>query len=59
MTFKSEIWHPNIDLDGKVCISILHPPGEDQYGYEDASERWSPIHTVETIMYVSFILVFL
>ena len=23
----SEMWHPNIDKDGKVCISILHEPG--------------------------------
>jgi hypothetical protein len=60
--------------DGKVCISILHPPvrssapaqrsstphfvaalfsgvqGDDEYGYEKASERWTPIHTVETIL---------
>jgi ubiquitin-conjugating enzyme E2 G1 len=36
--------------DGDVCISILHPPGEDKFGYEKASERWLPIHTVETIM---------
>jgi ubiquitin-conjugating enzyme E2 G1 len=34
---------------GDVCISILHPPGEDRYGHEDASERWLPIHTVATI----------
>ena len=27
-----------------------HAPGEDQWGYEDASERWLPIHTVETIV---------
>lgn len=32
--------------DGKVCISILHPPGDDPNGYELASERWSPVHTV-------------
>ena len=32
--------------DGKVCISILHNPGEDPHGYENANERWSPIHTV-------------
>lgn len=31
MTFKSEMWHPNVHTDGKVCISILHPPGEDKY----------------------------
>ncbi|KAJ3334804.1 ubiquitin-conjugating enzyme E2 G1 [Gonapodya sp. JEL0774] len=50
MTFLTEMWHPNIYPDGKVCISILHPPEEDQYGYEKASERWLPIHTVETIL---------
>uniref|UniRef100_A0A804QYR0 UBC core domain-containing protein n=1 Tax=Zea mays TaxID=4577 RepID=A0A804QYR0_MAIZE len=32
--------------DGRVCISILHPPGEDPNGYELASERWTPVHTV-------------
>ncbi|CAF1682494.1 unnamed protein product, partial [Didymodactylos carnosus] len=46
MKFLSEIWHPNIDKNGDVCISILHEPGDDQYGYETASERWSPVHTV-------------
>lgn len=35
--------------NGDVCISILHPPGEDGFGYEQASERWLPIHTVTTI----------
>lgn len=32
--------------DGRVCISILHPPGDDPNGYELASERWMPVHTV-------------
>ena len=36
--------------NGEVCISILHPPEEDQYGYESASERWSPVQTPETIL---------
>lgn len=36
--------------DGRVCISILHAPGDDPNGYELASERWSPVHTVETIL---------
>ncbi|KAI0776824.1 ubiquitin-conjugating enzyme [Trametes elegans] len=36
--------------DGVVCISILHPPGEDQYGYEDSGERWLPVHTIESIL---------
>ncbi|KAL6123730.1 PREDICTED: ubiquitin-conjugating enzyme E2 7-like [Fragaria vesca subsp. vesca] len=48
--FTSEIWHPNVYSDGKVCISILHPPGDDPNGYELASERWNPVHTVESIM---------
>jgi len=50
MKFISEIWHPNVHKDGEVCISILHEPGEDKYGYERASERWLPVHTVESIM---------
>ncbi len=29
-----------------MCISILHNPGDDPNGYETASERWSPVHTV-------------
>uniref|UniRef100_A0A8C7I685 Ubiquitin-conjugating enzyme E2 G1 n=1 Tax=Oncorhynchus kisutch TaxID=8019 RepID=A0A8C7I685_ONCKI len=50
MTFITDIWHPNVDKNGDVCISILHEPGEDKYGYEKPEERWLPIHTVETIM---------
>lgn len=51
--------------NGDVCISILHPPGvhvawhntltviligNDKWGYEKASERWLPVHTVESIL---------
>ena len=50
MRFITEMWHPNIYSDGTVCVSILHAPGEDQYGYEDAGERWMPVHTVESIL---------
>lgn len=50
MRFTTEMWHPNIEKDGTVCISILHEPGDDKWGYESASERWLPIHTVETII---------
>lgn len=50
MKFVSDIWHPNIGGNGDVCISILHEPGDDKYGYEKASERWLPVHTVETIL---------
>lgn len=50
MRFLTKMWHPNIYEDGTVCISILHPPGTDQYGYEDAGERWLPVHSVESIL---------
>lgn len=39
-----------VDMDGNVCISILHEPGDDRYGYEKPEERWLPVHTVETIL---------
>ncbi|KAK4907761.1 ubiquitin conjugating enzyme Ubc7/UbcP3 [Elasticomyces elasticus] len=44
------IWHPNVYPNGTVCISILHPPGDDPNHYEHASERWSPIQSVEKIL---------
>lgn len=39
-----------VHKNGDVCISILHEPGEDKFGYETASERWLPVHTVESIL---------
>ncbi|CAB4064469.1 UBE2G1 [Lepeophtheirus salmonis] len=33
----TEIWHPNIEKNGDVCISILHEPGDDRWGYEKAN----------------------
>ncbi|WWC58942.1 uncharacterized protein I303_101487 [Kwoniella dejecticola CBS 10117] len=54
MIFDSEMWHPNVyhkgDKKGEVCVSILHQPGEDEWGYEDAGERWLPVHTVESVL---------
>ena len=51
MQFQSKMWHPNIYPDGKVCISILHPPGTDQFNaQETAEERWRPILGVESIL---------
>ncbi|KAF7845700.1 hypothetical protein BT93_L1163 [Corymbia citriodora subsp. variegata] len=50
MRFETSIWHPNIYPNGEVCISILHPPEDDKYGYESASERWSPVQSPETIL---------
>jgi len=48
--FDTKIYHPNVYNDGKVCISILHPPGDDKWGYEKAEERWRPVHSVNSII---------
>lgn len=48
--FLQPIYHPNIYPDGKVCISILHAPGEDEQSGELASERWSSIQSVESVL---------
>jgi ubiquitin-conjugating enzyme E2 G1 len=32
----------------KVCFGPFS--GDDRWGYEKASERWLPVHTVETIL---------
>ena len=61
MNFKCPMWHPNSKCiqvkilvhkeTGKVCISILHPPGVDPHNQgEQAADRWRPIHTVESII---------
>uniref|UniRef100_A0A6B2LA11 UBC core domain-containing protein n=1 Tax=Arcella intermedia TaxID=1963864 RepID=A0A6B2LA11_9EUKA len=50
LRFISQFWHPNVYKDGKVCISILHPPGDDPLSGERPEERWLPTQTVETIM---------
>lgn len=36
--------------NGTVCISILHPPGDDPLRYESASERWSPVQGVRSVL---------
>ena len=50
MSFLTEIWHPNVFPNGDVCISILHPPGEDPNRYESIHERWSPMQSAEKIL---------
>jgi ubiquitin-conjugating enzyme E2 G2 len=65
MKFLGSLYHPNgehvrpgtsqtltstVYANGEVCISILHPPGDDPNHYESASERWSPIQSVEKIL---------
>ncbi|KAI0166987.1 ubiquitin-conjugating enzyme/RWD-like protein [Hypoxylon sp. FL1284] len=48
--FLVRIHHPNIYPEGKLCISILHTPGEDVISGEQASERWSPLQGVESVL---------
>lgn len=48
--FHPNIYPPDSSTPGLLCISILHPPRDDEYGYEAASERWSPVQTPETIL---------
>ena len=51
MRFLSDMWHPNVYPDGKVCISILHPPGVDRFNLQEtADERWRPILGVEQVL---------
>jgi len=50
LRFLSDFWHPNVYDDGKVCISILHPPGEDEMSGELPEERWLPTQSVSTIL---------
>ena len=51
MTFRTKMWHPNIYPDGKVCISILHPPGDDPHNERETADlRWRPVLGVETIL---------
>jgi ubiquitin-conjugating enzyme E2 R len=48
--FIRPLYHPNIYPDGKLCISILHQPGDDEMSGESASERWNPSQSVESVL---------
>ncbi|MES1902746.1 MAG: Ubiquitin-conjugating enzyme subunit, partial [Paramarteilia canceri] len=60
--FTPPIYHPNIYTTGEVCISLLHELGQNNNGDvaeviainesrgEDASEQWSPVHSVNSII---------
>ena len=50
MKFVTPVWHPNVYPNGDVCISILHPPGDDPTNVQEtAAMRWNPIHTVKVL----------
>jgi ubiquitin-protein ligase len=52
--FITNLFHPNIYKDGKMCISILHNGNQinDDFTllYEHISERWNPSHSVNSIL---------
>lgn len=48
--FIRPLYHPNVYPDGRLCISILHPPGDDEMSGETAAERWSPVQRVESVL---------
>ena len=51
MKFTSKMFHPNIYPDGRVCISILHPPGKDAFNeQEKMEEKWRPSLGAEEIL---------
>lgn len=50
MTFLDPVFHPNVYPTGALCISILHPPGEDATSGERPEERWNPTQSVKTIL---------
>lgn len=48
--FSRPLYHPNVYEDGRLCISILHTPGDDEVSGEKASERWSPVQSAESVL---------
>ncbi|XVF68731.1 hypothetical protein PTKIN_Ptkin11bG0025100 [Pterospermum kingtungense] len=42
--------YPNSPPTVKFTSDVWHPNGDDPNGYELASERWMPVHTVESIV---------
>ena len=45
------MWHPNVYKDGRVCISILHPPEMDALNEQETlDEKWRPVLGVREIV---------
>ncbi|GME72884.1 unnamed protein product [Ambrosiozyma monospora] len=47
--FTPAIFHPNVYPDGRICISILHEPG-NVFNDEPSNENWSPAQGVESVL---------
>jgi len=47
--FNSSIYHPNIYVDGKICISILDKK-PDEFGYYNISDTWNPTRSIESVL---------
>ena len=50
LRFISKMWHPNVYPDGKVCISILHQPGDGELDDESADIRWNPTQSITSVL---------
>ncbi|XP_003744401.1 ubiquitin-conjugating enzyme E2 R2 [Galendromus occidentalis] len=50
VSFLTRMWHPNVYENGEICISILHPAGDDPHSGEPASERWNPAQSVQSVI---------
>lgn len=65
LRFVSPFWHPNVYPDGRVCVSMLHAPGnmdfllsffklvfqgDDDVAGETFDIRWKPINSVSSVL---------
>jgi len=53
--FTSNLFHPNVYTDGKVCLSTLHAATSNNF-YDQEGEKWTPVHTIQSII-LSIILI--
>ncbi|TID14993.1 hypothetical protein CANINC_004664 [Pichia inconspicua] len=47
--FTPAIYHPNVYMDGRLCISILHT-ADNEGSDEPSSITWSPAQNVESVL---------
>lgn len=49
LTFLTKMFHPNIYVNGKVCISILEEDNPGPLGCGTPEDRWSPVQNIRTV----------